>query len=380
MSLLTCESVRAGHPDKICDQVSDHLLDYCLSIDEGSRTGIETAVKNNSVYVLGEVTTSARFDDETVKDLVRECFAKIGFSGSCCDGLDIIVNVSRQSPDIARGVDVGGAGDQGMMIGYACRETDKMLPMPLHLSHNLCMALDIERMKGATFIELDGKAQVTVEYDDNGNPKKIDTVVVSVHHNDRISLNDLREFVKKNVIYPVLGASNVEDKEPRKIFVNPSGEFLVGGAEADSGVTGRKIIVDTYGGVVGHGGGAFSGKDPTKVDRSGAYASRYASKHLLYMFPFLKTATVRLSYAIGVAEPVEISVDYTIEDGNTDCIDKDQIGKYLLDNFDFTPKSIIDGFQLRKQLYFPTASYGHFTDSNYAWEKGKEKFLSKKGE
>lgn len=379
--VFTSESVTEGHPDKMCDQISDAVLDACLEQDPFSRVACETAVKTGFVLLLGEITTQARLNyDQLVRDVVIDIGydrAKYGFDGSTCG---VQVAIAQQSGDIALGVDKAleaksgnmpdedinavGAGDQGMMFGYACNETDALMPLPIHLSHKLTRRLAEVRKTGELdWLRPDGKAQVTVEYA-FGQPKRIDTVLVSTQHSPDISQNDLREAVIETIIKPILPENMVDDK--LKIFVNPTGRFVIGGPMGDAGVTGRKIIVDTYGGMGRHGGGAFSGKDPTKVDRSAAYAARWAAKNIVSA-GLADRCEIQVAYAIGVAHPLSISVE-TFGTGKVDDV---RIEALVEEFFDLRPGAIIRDLDLRRPIYRQTAAYGHFgrDDLELPWER-----------
>lgn len=379
--VFTSESVTEGHPDKMCDQISDAVLDACLEQDPFSRVACETAVKTGFVLLLGEITTQARLNyDQLVRDVVIDIGydrAKYGFDGSTCG---VQVAIAQQSGDIALGVDKAleaksgnmpdedinavGAGDQGMMFGYACNETDALMPLPIHLSHKLTRRLAEVRKTGELdWLRPDGKAQVTVEYA-FGQPKRIDTVLVSTQHSPDISQTDLREAVIETIIKPILPENMVDDK--LKIFVNPTGRFVIGGPMGDAGVTGRKIIVDTYGGMGRHGGGAFSGKDPTKVDRSAAYAARWAAKNIVSA-GLADRCEIQVAYAIGVAHPLSISVE-TFGTGKVDDV---RIEALVEEFFDLRPGAIIRDLDLRRPIYRQTAAYGHFgrDDLELPWER-----------
>jgi len=378
--LFTSESVTEGHPDKLCDQVSDAVLDAFLAIDPRARVACETATTTGLVVVMGEVTVNGYVD---VQDLVRKTVREIGYTDGKfyfdAESCGVIVAIHGQSPDIAMGVDKAlevrggemsdaevdavGAGDQGMMIGFACNETPELMPLTIALSHRLTRELSVARKSGLMpFLGPDGKSQVTVEYE-YGKPKRINTVVLSTQHTADISQADLRENVQERILAKVLPA-HLMDRQPT-VHINPTGQFIVGGPHGDAGLTGRKIIVDTYGGVARHGGGAFSGKDPTKVDRSAAYAARYVAKNIVAA-GIADRFEVQLSYAIGVAHPVSIS----IETYGTHKIDEAKISKLISEYFDLRPGAIIRDLKLRRPIYRQTAAYGHFgrTDIDLAWE------------
>ncbi|HEV2206110.1 MAG TPA: methionine adenosyltransferase [Candidatus Acidoferrales bacterium] len=363
--LFTSESVTEGHPDKIADQISDAVLDAVLKDDPMGRVACETLVTTGLIVVAGEITTSTYVD---FSDLAREVVrgvgytrAKYGFDAETCG---VISAVKKQSPDIAMGVDTGGAGDQGLMFGFACDETPELMPMPIQLAHSLTKRLAEVRKTGVVdFLRPDGKSQVTVEYID-GRPARVDCVVVSTQHSDKVSNADLHEAIVHEVIEPVIPAS-MRDKNT-KFHINPTGRFVTGGPMGDAGVTGRKIIVDTYGGYSRHGGGALSGKDPTKVDRSACYMARYVAKNLVAA-GLARKLEVQLAYAIGVAEPVSVMVDTF----GTGTIPNSHITELVRAFFKLTPKGIIETLDLRRPIYVPTASYGHFgrTGPGFTWER-----------
>lgn len=363
--IFTSESVTEGHPDKICDQISDAILDDILAQDPMSRVACEVCVTTGLVLVMGEITTKGYCD---VQKVVRNVVDEIGYNrgkyGFDSENLAVLVALNEQSSDIAMGVDTDGAGDQGMMFGYACKETKELMPLPIMLSHKLALKLT-EIRKNGTHKELrpDGKTQVSVEYDDHGNVVRIDTIVVSTQHDEEILQEALRKIIIEEVITPVI-PSNLIDENTR-IFVNPTGRFVIGGPKGDSGLTGRKIIVDTYGGYAPHGGGAFSGKDPTKVDRSACYMARYIAKNMVAA-GFAEKLQIQLSYAIGVAEPTSIC----IETFGTSKYTENELIKIVRENFELTPKGIISSLNLRRPIYRQTASYGHFgrNDLDLPWE------------
>lgn len=376
--VFTSESVTEGHPDKICDQISDAVLDAMLSQDPMSRVACETVTTTGMVMCMGEITTNASVDiPQIVRDTVVEIGydrAKYGFDGHTCA---VFTTIDKQSPDIAMGVDNAlegreenendtGAGDQGIMFGYACDETPELMPMPISLAHKLAMKLTEVRKNGTLpYLRPDGKTQITVEYED-GKPVRVDTVVVSSQHDDAVSLDQIREDLINYVVKAVI-PSNLLDDETR-YFINPTGRFVVGGPQGDSGLTGRKIIVDTYGGYARHGGGAFSGKDPTKVDRSATYAARYVAKNIVAA-GLAKKCEVELAYAIGVANPVSISI--SIDTFGTGSYTDEQIAKAVEKVFDLRPAAIIRDLELRKPQYKALAAYGHMgrEDLGVAWEK-----------
>jgi S-adenosylmethionine synthetase len=379
--LFTSESVTEGHPDKMCDQISDAVLDACLREDPRSRVACESAVKTGFVLLLGEITTKAHLNyDELVRKVVTEIGyndSAIGFDGNTCG---VQVAIAKQSPDIAQGVNHAlegrsgevtdeeveriGAGDQGMMFGFACTETETLMPMAIYLAHNLARRLAEVRKSGILpWIRPDGKTQVTVEYS-YGQPKRVDTVLISTQHEPDIHEHEIRQLVIEQVIMPVLPKDMVDEK--LKIFVNPTGRFVVGGPLGDSGLTGRKIIVDTYGGMSRHGGGCFSGKDSTKVDRSGAYAARWVAKHIVAA-GLADRCEIQVAYAIGVAHPLSIN----IETFGTGRIPDTEILRAIREHFDLRPGAIIRDLGLRRPIFLPTASYGHFgrDDIDLPWER-----------
>jgi S-adenosylmethionine synthetase len=365
---VTSESVTEGHPDKICDQISDAVYDAMLKDDPMSRSAVECFCTTGLVVVGGEVKTTTYVN---IEGIVRQVLREIGYDkqeyGFCCDDVGVITSVHEQSPDIAQGVDEGkgefseqGAGDQGMMYGYASNETPELMPLPIMLAHKLTRQLaKVRKDKTLPYLRPDGKAQVTVAYVD-GKPAYVSTVVLSAHHSEAVSNEDLRRDLKEKVILPVVGELVREDT---KYFINPTGRFVIGGPPADTGLTGRKIIVDTYGGSA-HGGGAFSGKDATKVDRSGAYMARYVAKNIVAA-GLADKCELQIAYAIGVAEPVGIYLNTF----GTGKIDEDAILELVKKHFDFKPKAIIEQLDLRKPIYQKTAAYGHFGRSEFSWEK-----------
>lgn len=377
--LFTSESVTEGHPDKICDQISDSILDALLEQDPMSRVACETAITTGLVLVMGEITTTAQVDFQniirnTIKEIGYDDSAK-GFDYSTCG---VMVSLDKQSADIALGVDKAleakltdsqidaiGAGDQGMMFGYATNETDEFMPYPIYLAHLLTRQLTAVRKNGTLpYLRPDGKSQVTVEYDNSGKPIRIDAVVISSQHSEDITWEQIQEDIKKFVIDPVLPSELLD--EDTKIYINPTGRFVIGGPNGDSGLTGRKIIVDTYGGWARHGGGAFSGKDPTKVDRSAAYAARYVAKNLVAA-GLCDKAEIQLSYAIGVAAPTSIRIDTF----GTGKFPEEKLVDIIRENFDLRPAGIIQMLDLRRPIYKGTAAYGHFgrNDLDLPWEK-----------
>jgi S-adenosylmethionine synthetase len=362
--LFTSESVTEGHPDKIADQISDAVLDAMLSQDRTSRVACETMVTTGLAVVSGEITTKAYVE---IPHLVREVIRDIGYDDASY-GFDyqtcaVMTTIDRQSPDIALGVNTGGAGDQGMMFGYACNETTELMPLPIMLAHKLAMRLAKVRKSGALdYLRPDGKTQVTVEYE-NGKPVRVDTVVVSTQHAASVAQKRIKADVLKHVVMPLLPKRLVNGK-PVKFHVNPTGNFVVGGPMGDCGLTGRKIIVDTYGGMGRHGGGAFSGKDPTKVDRSACYAARWVAKNLVAS-GLCDRCEVQVAYAIGVAEPVSVMVDSF----GTGRVSDDKLTSLIRKHFDLTPKGIIESLELRRPIYRKTAAYGHFGRGDFAWEQ-----------
>ena len=363
--LFTSESVTEGHPDKICDQISDAVLDAVLAEDTRGRVACETMVKDQAVYVVGEVTTSAK---PNLERLVRDTVRQIGYTdpdgGFTADACTVEPNLTRQSPDIAQGVDTGGAGDQGLMFGFACDETPELMPFPIMMAHKLCLRLaEVRRKNILDFVRPDGKSQVTVEYD-GFQPVRVDTVVVSTQHTAQVSNETLREGVLQCVIKPVIPSNMLDEKT--KYYINPTGRFVTGGPVGDSGLTGRKIIVDTYGGTAHHGGGCFSGKDPTKVDRSATYMARYIAKNLVAA-ELAQRVEVQVAYAIGVAEPVSVMVNTF----GTGKVDNGTLVDLIRRNFRLTPGGIIESLNLLRPIYRKTAAYGHFgrSEPEFTWEK-----------
>ena len=363
--LFTSESVTEGHPDKIADQISDGVLDAVMAEDPTGRVACETMITTGLILVAGEITTKAVLD---IQKIARGTVREIGYTrdayGFDCNTCGVLVSLDTQSPDIAQGVDIGGAGDQGMMFGYACNETKELMPLTIQLAHALTMNLtDARKNKGADWMRPDGKSQVTVEYDGN-KPVRIDAVVVSTQHSAEISNEDLHAGIRELVINPTLPEELVDDKT--KVYINPTGRFVTGGPQGDCGLTGRKIIVDTYGGVGSHGGGAFSGKDPSKVDRSACYMARYIAKNCVAAGVAEKMA-VQLAYAIGVPEPVSVMADTF----GTGRIDESRIEDVIRGHFQLTPAGIIDSLNLRRPIFKKTAAYGHFGREldEFNWEK-----------
>ena len=364
--IFTSESVTEGHPDKICDQISDAILDDILRQDPNSRVACEACVTTGLVMVMGEITTNGYCD---VQKVVRRTVENIGYNrgkyGFDAENLAVLVAIDEQSSDIAMGVDRDGAGDQGMMFGYACNETEEYMPLPIVLSHKLARRLTEIRKQGiVSFLRPDGKTQVSVEYDENNKPLRIDSILVSTQHDEQVTIEDLKETIIKQVINVVVPNELIDEKT--KILVNPTGRFVIGGPKGDTGLTGRKIIVDTYGSFARHGGGAFSGKDPTKVDRSAAYMLRYVAKNMVAA-GFADKMEIQIAYAIGVAEPSSISVDTF----GTSKYSEAELIKIIKENFKLTPKGIIETLDLRRPIYLQTAAYGHFgrTDIDLPWEK-----------
>jgi S-adenosylmethionine synthetase len=369
--LFTSESVSEGHPDKVCDQISDAILDACLRDDPMSRVAVETMVKTGMAVIAGEITTSTWVDMPAV---VRETIREIGYTDSAM-GFDantcaVLTAIEKQSPDIAQGVDgeglykEQGAGDQGMMFGFACDETPELMPAPIHYAHKLMKNLAAARKSGkCPFVRPDSKSQVSLRYRD-GRPVHVDTVVISTQHNESIAHDELSSWIRENIIVPTLPVEWFDDKT--KVFVNPTGRFVYGGPYADAGVTGRKIIVDTYGGMGCHGGGAFSGKDPTKVDRSAAYYARYVAKNIVAA-GLARKVQLQVAYAIGVAHPVSVLV----ETFGTGKLADEKLSAYVSEKFDMRPAAIIEQLDLRRPIYKPTASYGHFgrRGDSFTWER-----------
>lgn len=380
--LFTSESVTEGHPDKICDQISDAILDEILSQDPNARVAAETSVTTGLVLVAGEITTSSYVDiNKLVRETVREIGydrAKYGFDADTCG---VLTSIDEQSADIAAGVDQAlearegqmsdeeieaiGAGDQGLMFGFACNETEELMPLPISLAHKLSRRLtEVRKDETLNYLRPDGKTQVTVEYDENDKPVRIDTIVISTQHHPEITLEQIQRDIREHVINPVVPVELIDAET--KFFINPTGRFVIGGPQGDAGLTGRKIIVDTYGGYARHGGGAFSGKDPTKVDRSAAYAARYVAKNIVAS-GLADKCEVQLAYAIGVAQPVSIAVDTF----GTGKVSEDVLVELVRSNFDLRPAGIIKMLDLRRPIYKQTAAYGHFgrTDIELPWEQ-----------
>ncbi|WP_221566480.1 methionine adenosyltransferase [Alkalihalobacillus sp. TS-13] len=380
--LFTSESVTEGHPDKICDQISDAILDEILVSDPNARVACETSVNTGLVLVAGEITTSTYVD---IPKIVRETVKGIGYTrakyGFDYETCAVLTSIDEQSADIAQGVNQAleareglmteeeieaiGAGDQGLMFGYACNETQELMPLPISLSHKLSRRLtEVRKNEVVPYLRPDGKTQVTVEYDENGQPVRVDTIVISTQHHPEVTLEQIKRDLKEHVINPVVPTELID--ENTKYFINPTGRFVIGGPQGDAGLTGRKIIVDTYGGYARHGGGAFSGKDPTKVDRSAAYAARYVAKNIVAA-RLAEKCEVQLAYAIGVAQPVSISIDTF----GTGTVSEEKLVELVRANFDLRPAGIIKMLDLRRPIYKQTAAYGHFgrTDIELPWEQ-----------
>jgi len=366
-TLFTSESVTEGHPDKVADQISDGVLDALLAEDETSRVACETLVTTGLALVAGEITTAAYVH---VPDVVRETLRRIGYDNAAY-GIDwetcsVVTSIDRQSADIAQGVDTGGAGDQGMMFGYASDESPDLMPLPISLAHRLCRRLaDVRRSGEVAFLRPDGKSQVTVEYEGD-RAVRVDTVVISTQHHENVTAAQIREAVIETVVKPVVPPELVDPKRPIRFHVNPTGRFVIGGPRGDTGLTGRKIIVDTYGGMARHGGGAFSGKDPTKVDRSASYAARHVAKNVVAA-GLARRCELQVAYAIGVADPVSLHV----ETFGTGVVPDAEVVQLVRSAFDLTPRGIIESLNLRRPIYARTAAYGHFgrEEDGFPWEE-----------
>lgn len=360
---FTSESVTEGHPDKLCDYISDSILDECLKQDENSKVAVETFASNKTITIAGQITTNAKLD---IEKIARESIKEIGYDNEKIDldyrTCNINVDIIRQSPDIAMGVDIGGAGDQGIMFGYASCETENYMPYAINMAHKLSKKLtDVRKNKIIPFLRPDGKVQVTVGYEDD-LPKRIDTILISNEHLESASIEELKTAIKDKVIYEVVPKNMIDERT--KIYINPTGRFVIGGILGDTGLTGRKIIVDTYGGIARHGGGAFSGKDPSKVDRSAAYMLRHIAKNIVAN-KYANKCEIQLSYAIGLKEPLSIFVNTF----GTGKIKDEDIEKLILNKFDLTPDGIINYLDLKKPIYTKTTNYGHFGKDDLPWEK-----------
>ena len=360
---FTSESVTEGHPDKLCDSISDRILDECLRQDKESRVAVETFASGNKITIAGQITSNAKLD---VEKIARDTVKEIGFDNEKTDmdyrTFELDINITKQSQDIAMGVDTGGAGDQGIMFGFACNETEEYMPYSIYMAHKLSKRLTEARKKGIlNYLRPDGKTQVTVEYEDN-KPKRIENILVSTQHLDSVDTETLRKDVKKEIIDAVIPQEMMD--ENTKIFINPTGRFVIGGPLGDTGLTGRKIIVDTYGGYARHGGGAFSGKDATKVDRSAAYMVRFIAKNIVAN-GYADKCEIQVSYAIGVEKPLSIYVNTY----GTGKIDDEEIAKLIEDKFDLTPNGIINYLNLKEPIYSKTTNYGHFGKPDLPWEK-----------
>ena len=360
---FTSESVTEGHPDKLCDSISDRILDECLRQDKESRVAVETFASGNKITIAGQITSNAKLD---VEKIARDTVKEIGFDNEKTDmdyrTFELDINITKQSQDIAMGVDTGGAGDQGIMFGFACNETEEYMPYSIYMAHKLSKRLTEARKKGIlNYLRPDGKTQVTVEYEDD-KPKRIENILVSIQHLDSIDTETLRKDVKKEIIDAVIPQEMMD--ENTKIFINPTGRFVIGGPLGDTGLTGRKIIVDTYGGYARHGGGAFSGKDATKVDRSAAYMVRFIAKNIVAN-GYADKCEIQVSYAIGVEKPLSIYVNTY----GTGKMDDEEIAKLIEDKFDLTPNGIINYLNLKEPIYSKTTNYGHFGKPDLPWEK-----------
>ncbi len=359
---FTSESVTEGHPDKLCDLISDSILDECLKQDKNSRVAVETFAANNSITIAGQITSKADFN---IEELVRNIIKEIGYDNANTDmdyrTCKIVTDITKQSPDISMGVDNGGAGDQGIMFGYACNETENYMPYAINIAHKLSRRLaDVRKDGTINYLRPDGKTQVTVEYE-NDIPKRIETILISTQHLDNIDMDILKEDIIKNVIKPIVPEKMMD--EQTKIYINPTGRFVIGGPLGDTGLTGRKIIVDTYGGYARHGGGAFSGKDPSKVDRSAAYMLRFIAKNLVAN-GYAKKCEIQISYGIGVKEPLSIFINTF----GTSKISEEELIELVKKNFDLTPEGIINYLNLREPIYTKTTNYGHFGKEGLSYE------------
>ena len=359
---FTSESVTEGHPDKLCDLISDSILDECLKQDKNSRVAVETFAANNSITIAGQITSKADFN---IEELVRNIIKEIGYDNANTDmdyrTCKIVTDITKQSPDISMGVDNGGAGDQGIMFGYACNETENYMPYAINIAHKLSRRLaDVRKDGTINYLRPDGKTQVTVEYENN-IPKRIETILISTQHLDNIDMDILKEDIIKNVIKPIVPKKMMD--EQTKIYINPTGRFVIGGPLGDTGLTGRKIIVDTYGGYARHGGGAFSGKDPSKVDRSAAYMLRFIAKNLVAN-GYAKKCEIQISYGIGVKEPLSIFINTF----GTSKISEEELIELVKKNFDLTPEGIINYLNLREPIYTKTTNYGHFGKEGLSYE------------
>jgi len=361
---FTSESVTEGHPDKLCDLISDSILDECLMQDENSRVAMETFASGNKITIAGQLTSTARIK---ISEIVRETLKEIGYDNAETDidyrTCEISADITRQSPDIAMGVDVGGAGDQGIMFGYACDETEEYMPYAISMAHKLSKRLtEVRKEKIIPYLRPDGKTQVTVEYSEDGRPIRIETILISTQHLENVTIDELKEAIKKHVIDAVIPSNMID--ENTNIYVNPTGRFVIGGPLGDTGLTGRKIIVDTYGGYARHGGGCFSGKDASKVDRSAAYMARFIAKNIVAN-GLAKKCELQLSYAIGMAEPLSIY----IETFGTGTVSDEEIVNLIREKFDLTPNGIINYLDLKKPIYRKTTNYGHFGKPDLPWEQ-----------